>query len=291
MRRLKLLLVLTLALISFSINVNAQELRVLTFNIRYNNPSDGENAWPNRKDNAASMIKFYDADIVGLQEALVGQVHDLEERLLNYAWFGVGRDDGAEAGEFMTVFYLKDRFDVLEESTFWLSQDPTKPGKGWDAACNRVVTWGKFKERETGRIFYLFNTHFDHVGEIARRESAKLVLTKIHEIAGDVPAFLTGDFNSTPDSEPYKIITEGLPDNPTLKLIDTKKISLTPHHGPYGTMTDFELSNLKGNKKQIDYIFITGGMKVLKHATLSDTFDGYFPSDHMPVLVDVIFEQ
>ncbi len=148
----------------------------MTFNIRVDVPSDSLNSWPYRKAKAASMIRFHQADIVGLQEALAGQLEDLAAGLPDYDWFGVGRDDGHDQGEFMAIFYLKKRFQVIKQSTFWLSETPQIPGKGWDAACNRIVTWGEFKDNITGKVFYHFNTHFDHMGEIARQESAKLLL-------------------------------------------------------------------------------------------------------------------
>ena len=157
-----------------------KSFKVMTFNIRLNTPVDGPNQWPHRKTFAASMIRFHHADITGLQEAMKDQVDDLTALLPEYDWFGIGRDDGKEAGEFMAIFYRKDRFEVLEQSTFWLSETPETVSKGWDAMCFRVVTWGKFKDKVTGKIFFLFNTHFDHVCEIARRESAKLLLQRIN---------------------------------------------------------------------------------------------------------------
>jgi len=262
----------------------------MTFNIRVNVQSDSLNAWPYRKEIAASMIRFHHADIIGIQEALLNQVEDLAERLPNYYWFGVGRDDGDEKGEFMAIFYLKKRFKVINNYTFWLSENPEIPGKGWDAACNRIVTWGKFKDSETGKIFYHFNTHFDHIGEMAMEESAKLLLKYITSIAGNSDVIVTGDFNSTPNSITYKILTQDLEGESELKLIDTKMVSKHPHHGPNGTFTGFKLLNLIGNDQPIDYIFITSRIKVLNHGTLSDTFDGLFSSDHMPVLAEIIIE-
>jgi endonuclease/exonuclease/phosphatase family metal-dependent hydrolase len=262
----------------------------MTFNIRLNVESDSLNAWPYRKDNAASMIRFHHADIIGLQEALFDQVKDLADRLPDYNWLGVGRDDGDVEGEFMTIFYLKKRFNVINNSTFWLSENPEIPGKGWDAVCNRIVTWGKFEDNNTNKKFYLFNTHFDHVGEIARQESAKLLLKYINHIAGNSEVIVTGDFNSTPNSNTYKILTQGLERESDLRLVDTKIVSHHPHHGPNSTFTGFKLSNLTDNDKLIDYIFVKNKTKVLNHGILSDTFDGFFPSDHMPVLAEIIIK-
>jgi endonuclease/exonuclease/phosphatase family metal-dependent hydrolase len=266
-----------------------ESFRVMTFNIRLNTPNDGPDAWPNRKEFATSMIRFHNADIAGLQEALRDQVDDLAESLPEYGWFGVGRDDGKNAGEFMAVFYCKDRFKVIEQSTFWLSETTETPTMGWDAACFRVVTWGKFEDVKTGKQFYLFNTHFDHKGVIAKKESSKLLVQSVEEIAGDFPVIVTGDFNSIPDSEPHQILIKGLAENPSTKLIDAKYISKYPHHGPNGTITQFKSATLPHNKT-IDYIFIKNNVSVLMHGTLSDMFDGHFPSDHMPVLAKVGIE-
>ncbi|MFC1650170.1 endonuclease/exonuclease/phosphatase family protein [Candidatus Latescibacterota bacterium] len=271
---------------------DAAALRVMTFNIRYNTPDDGENAWPNRKDMAAGMILFHNADIVGIQEALRGQVDDLSERLPGYGWIGIGRDDGVNAGEFMAVFYRKDRLELLNDSTFWLSETPGNPGIGWDAVCNRVVTWGRFRDMKTGKIFYHFNTHFDHRGETARRESAILLLEKVSEIAGSQPLVVTGDFNARPGSEPIEIITRGIPGisgKAEKKLVDSKTVSMHGHHGPSGTWTGFKSAGSPGDEP-IDYVFIKNGVRVILHGTLSDSSDGRFPSDHMPVLAEIVIE-
>ena len=255
MNKLRFTLILCLSLITFSCyceDDSDQTLRVMTFNIRLNIPSDGLNAWPHRKDKAASMIQFHHADIVGLQEALPEQVKDFEERLPDYDWFGVGRDDGKNQGEYAAIFYKKERLKLLQHSTFWLSENPEIPGKGWDAACIRVVTWGQFRDRKTRKTFFLFNTHFDHKGKIARKESAQLLLKKIKEIAGNSNVIVTGDFNTTPGSIPYKILTES--SDSEIKLVDTITVSQHPHHGPNRTFTGFKLSNLeKQGSRLISY--------------------------------------
>ncbi|MEJ2196340.1 MAG: endonuclease/exonuclease/phosphatase family protein [Ignavibacteriaceae bacterium] len=293
MKYLKIMSIIFLILIisNCANNDNSNNtIKVMTFNIRVDVPSDGLNAWHYRKANVATIIRFHHVDIVGLQEALFEQVKDLEGYLSEYDWFGVGRDDGDKEGEFMAIFYLKNRFNIINNSTFWLSKNPEIPGKGWDAACNRIVTWGKFEDNNTTKIFYLFNTHFDHIGEIAREESAKLLLKNINNIAGNSDVIVIGDFNSTPNSITYKILTQGFDRELDFRLIDTKMVSHHPHQGPYSTFTGFKLSNLTDNDKLIDYIFIKNKMKVLNHVTLSDTFDGFFPSDHMPVLAEIILE-
>jgi endonuclease/exonuclease/phosphatase family metal-dependent hydrolase len=182
--------------------------RAMTFNIRFDNPADGEDAWPHRRAKVASMVRFHRADVVGVQEALLRQVEDLQSALPDFAWLGVSRSPGRE-DERCAIFFRRERFDLLEQGTFWLSETPAEPGsRSWDAALPRIVTWAKLGDRQAGATFHLFNTHFDHLGETARRESARLVLRKVVEIAGrDSPFVVTGDLNATPESEPYRVLT------------------------------------------------------------------------------------
>ncbi|MCK9426601.1 MAG: endonuclease/exonuclease/phosphatase family protein [Ignavibacteriaceae bacterium] len=264
-----------------------QSIRVMTFNIRLDSSGDGVNVWKNRKANLVSMIKFHKADIVGLQEAQKHQIDFIQKSLPGYVWFGVGRDDGKEQGEFTAIFYRKDRFDTLETSTFWCSETPEHPGLGWDAAYQRITTFGKFRDKQTEKTFYFFNTHLDNEGKIARIESAKLIKQKMETICGNFPVIFTGDFNSNPDSPPYKVITAKPDSNSIIELFDSQFISQTKHHGPSGTFTGF---NFKAKPKEpIDFIFVKKGISVLSHGTLSDSFDGFLPSDHYPVLAEIIF--
>ena len=263
----------------FAVALNAQDLNVMTFNIRYNNRGDSANAWPYRKDNLASQILFHKVQLLGVQEALHNQMVDLRERLPQFKSFGVGRD-GGEKGEYSAIFYDTTRLQALASETFWLSETPgVVASKGWDAALSRIVTWAKFKDRKTSKTFFAFNTHFDHMGRIARRESAKLLLQKVAEIAGKTPSVITGDFNAFPTDEPIQVVMDKA--NP-LHLTDSKEISSTPHYGPTGTFNGF------GPKEQkdvpIDYIFLKGDWKVKAHATLSQTWNGRFASDHFSVM-------
>ena len=263
-----------------------QPLNVMTFNIRYNNPGDSANAWPFRKDKAASQVLFHEAQVVGVQEALHGQIMDLKALLPQFAWVGRGRDNGKQAGEYSAIFFDTTRLQLLKTETFWLSPEPTKPGvKGWDAAFPRVVTWAQFRDRRTKKQFYVFNTHFDHMGKIARAESAKLLLQKVNEIGGKLPVIVTGDFNATPDQEPIRIIMDT---NDPLHLIDSKAVSSTPHYGPEGTFNGFQSKETAN--QPIDYIFIKNGPKVQQHASLSQTWGGRFSSDHFPVLARIIIQ-
>ncbi|MFC1556978.1 endonuclease/exonuclease/phosphatase family protein [candidate division KSB1 bacterium] len=282
----KLLLSLIIALIS-SCAVENVSFNVLSYNIRYDNPRDGINAWNARKTNVASIIRFHDSHIAGLQEVLKNQLEDIKDLLPEYGWYGIGRDDGKEAGEFMVILYRKERITLLDKGTFWLSETPDSVSMGWDAACFRTVTWCKFEDTRSKKVFYHFNTHFDHVGEEARRNSAKLLLARISDIAADHPVIVTGDFNSLPSSDAYRIITGGETYPEYNTLTDARTISLSDHHGPTGTWTGFDKIEAE---RQIDYIFVKNGVQVLKHGFLSDTFDGRFPSDHLPVFAETTIQ-
>jgi endonuclease/exonuclease/phosphatase family metal-dependent hydrolase len=257
----------------------------MSYNIRYDDPRAGQIAWANRREMVASVIRFHGADVVGLQEALANQLVDLERMLPGFAAFGVGRD-GAQKGEYSAILYNKARFALLTGHTFWLSETPSVPGKrGWDADFPRIVTWAKFRDRATGDTFFLFNTHFDHKGARARVESSRLLLESIGRIAGSrVPVIVTGDLNFDEAAEGYKILTLGSVG--ARKLHDARYVSLHGHHGPSATFNDFKL--LVADSRKIDYVLVSDGIKVRQHAVLADTWDGRFPSDHFPVLAEVV---
>src|SRR5574343_145727 len=264
---------------------SAQPLNVLTFNIRLNTSSDGENAWPFRKDKAASQILFHQVHLLGVQEALHDQMVDLQQRLPSFKYAGVGRDDGKTAGEYSAVFYDTTRLIALQSATFWLSLTPEVPGsKSWDAAITRIVTWVHFRDRKTKKDFYAFNTHFDHMGKVARAESARLLLKKVKDIDGKKPVIVMGDFNAEPEAEPIQILVD--PANSD-KLINSIGLSKTPHYGPTGTFNGFKNAEL--SDQPIDHIFLKNGGKVWQHATLSQTWKGRFSSDHFPVLATIEF--
>ena len=267
--------------------INAQHtLRVMTFNIRLNTASDSLNAWPYRKDNVASQILFHKIELLGVQEALHDQMLDLQQRLPQFKYVGGGRDDGKTKGEYSSIFYDTTKLQLLASSMFWLSESTAVAGsKGWDAAITRIVTWAKFKDKRSKKIFFAFNTHFDHMGKIARRESAKLVLHKVKEIAGSTPAVITGDFNAEPNDEPIQVIVDK---NNPLRLTDSKELSQTPHYGPIGTFTGFQ--SKERNDQPIDYIFLKGNWNVLSHATISQTWMGRFASDHYSVMAELMLK-
>lgn len=270
-------------MIGFALPTMSQTtLNVMTFNIRLDVPVDSLNGWEYRKDHLVSQVLFQETNILSVQEALNDQMQDLQERLPGFKYAGVARDNNKKWGEYNAIFYDTSRLKLVEQNTFWLSENITAVGvKGWDAAYPRIVTWAKFKDQKTKKIFYVFNTHFDNEGQVARRESALLLLKKVKEITGRFPTIITGDFNSHPGDEPIQIITDK--SNP-LHLTDSKAISATPHYGPDGTFNDF----IKEESEPIDYIFIKNNVKVLKHATLSESWDGRFSSDHFPVFARLL---
>ena len=271
--------ILFLILIVLPVSLFSQQMNIITFNIRYNTPNDSINAWPNRIEMVTGLLKFHEADIFGLQEALIGQIEDIQNNLPEYEWFGVGRDDGEKAGEFSPLFFNTTKFTLIENGTFWLSETPEKPSKSWDSSLNRIVTWGKFKSKVTGKQFLAFNTHFDHRGVEARKQSAILIRKKIEEMTKDknLPVILTGDFNLTPDQEPILLIKK--------YLSDSREVTEQPPYGPVGTFNSFDWNApMKG---RIDYIFVSGGIKVLKYAVLTDSKEQRWPSDHLPVFAKV----
>lgn len=256
------------------------EITVATYNLRYNEPRDSINAWPNRKDWVKELIRFHDFDLFGTQEGLIDQISYLAG-MEEYAYVGAGRDDGATAGEHSAIFYKKERFEVLDKGDFWLSETPDRPSFGWDATSHkRICSWAKMKDKNTGKEFYFFSVHFDHRGQVARVESAKLILSKIKEIAKEVPTIFVGDLNSRPDSEAIAILDK--------ELRDSWKITQTPAYGPVGTTNSFNWNRTGASR--IDYIYVTDNVEVLKYGVLTDSKDQRFPSDHFPVVTKVIIK-
>jgi endonuclease/exonuclease/phosphatase family metal-dependent hydrolase len=258
--------------------VMAQNLRIITYNIRMNTPSDGENTWPRRSNQVSALLDFHQADIFGLQEALIGQIEDIQAQLPKMTWVGVGRDDGEKAGEFSPLFYNSEKFKALKKGWFWLSETPEKPGLGWDAACNRICTWLVLKNNNSNQKFMVLNTHFDHLGNQARSESAKLILRKIKEInTENLPVILMGDFNLTPEKEPISIITS--------ELHDSRSITKEAPYGPTGTFNGFKFDSPL--KDRIDYVFVSDQIEVKQYGVLTDSKDQRYPSDHLPVFVNL----
>ena len=255
-----------------------KEIRVATYNLRMDTPSDGVNAWNNRKENVKALIRYHDFDIFGTQEGFVHQLKDLCE-MPEYAYTGAGRDDGRDGGEHSAIFYKTGRFKLLDSGNFWLSETPDQPVKGWDATCcNRICSWVKFSDANTENVLFVFNVHFDHQGVVARRESGKLMVQKITEIAGTAPVIFTGDLNSTPETEQVQTIQ-------TI-LNDSYRVTAMPPYGPVGTFNGFRFD--APLKERIDYIFVSQHFSVSKYAVLTDALEQRYPSDHLPVVADVV---
>lgn len=259
-------------------------LRWGTFNIRLDNVGDEKAGygWSVRRDRVADYIKKNHIDVVGMQEVLHSQLEDLLERLPEYDYVGVGRTDGATKGEYSPVFFLKEKFEVLEKGNFWLSETPEVPGSvGWDAALERIASYAKLRDKATGKVFMAVNTHFDHVGVVARRESAKLIMRKIQEIVGTRPAVVTGDFNVTEDDEAYITMTSN-----AFRMNDA--YHMTPNHtGTCYTWHQFcQIPPLKCEK--IDFIFITPTIRV-NHSHIEVPDPKFMLSDHNPHWADLEF--
>ena len=255
--------------------------KVATFNLRMDTSSDGENAWTNRKEMVKGLIRFHDLDIIGTQEGFKHQLEQIIE-LPEYAYVGAGRDDGKDEGEHSAIIYKINKYIVLENGDFWFSETPEVPGKGWDATCcNRICSWAKFQEINTGKEFYVFNSHYDHEGKEARKNSSMMLIEKVQEIAGDYPLFATGDFNATPDSEPIQILMN------SEVLLDSYLITKELPYGTIGTFNSFRLDAPMNNR--IDYIWVTPNIKVEKYGVLNEMQYGRFPSDHFPVVIEAMF--
>lgn len=300
---------LSIALVATTMTVSAAKpatFRAATYNLRQANHVDSVagNGWGQRLPHVADLIRFHGFDIFGTQEGFKYQLDGLKKLLPGYEYIGVGRDDGKEKGEYAAIFYRPEAFQLLDSGNFWLSETPETPGLGWDARCVRVCSWGKFRDRKSGKQFIFMNLHMDHIGKTARVESAKLVHKRIKEIAGNIPAIVTGDFNVDQNSPSYNtMIKDGT-------LCDSyEKATIT--YAPTGTFNHYKPNNFTASR--IDHIFVSPEIKVNKYGILTDTYrtlDGNIkddklkdaptdikgqvvtartPSDHFPVVADLEF--
>ena len=249
-----------------SVDVSAQML-VASYNIRYKNSGDSVkgNVWEKRCQVICDQINFMSPDIFGTQEVLCGQLNDMVSRLDGYEYIGVGRDDGKTAGEYAAIFYKTDRLRLLDQGNFWLSETPDRPGLGWDAACVRICSWGKFtgQNATNDEAFYFFNLHMDHVGVVARREAAKLIVKKIGEIAHDAPVIVTGDFNVDQKDEIYNIFTE------SRLLMDTYHAARM-RFAENGTFNSFDTDLY--TESRIDHIFVSPSSRVESYGILTNSY-------------------
>ncbi len=278
-------------------------LTIASYNIRYENNRDyaAGNGWDIRYPYICSILRYESPDIFGAQEVLHDQLEDMKTVLPAYDCVGVGRDDGKEKGEYEPIFWKKDRFTLKDKGWFWLSETPDSAGLGWDAACIRICTWTLLKEKESGRMIRFFNMHMDHVGVVARRESAKLIVAKVQELCKDgEQVFITGDYNVDQNNEIYDIFSA---------VLDDSYVTALDRHEPDGSFNGFDPDNF--TESRIDHIFTTRGTKVYNYAVLTETYrsevagaenfrTGDFPqelsfkryrarvpSDHFPVFIKV----
>jgi endonuclease/exonuclease/phosphatase family metal-dependent hydrolase len=258
-------------------NIFAQSQTAMTYNIRYDSPNDGDNRWDNRRAELVGLIQFYEPDFLGVQEALYQQLQYIDDNLSDYTYIGVGRDDGKKKGEFSAIFYDSAKYDLLKTSTFWLSENSDTVSVGWDASMERICTFGLFENKITRQKIWVFNTHFDHIGEVARQESAKLIVEKIKMInTENYPVILMGDFNALPKDKPIKLLSK--------KMADAFKFSEKPPYGTVGTFNGFKIN--EAITKRIDYIF-TKKLTVLSYRNIDDKRQNNLQiSDHLPVLIE-----
>lgn len=250
----------------------------MSYNLRYDTANDGVNQWSNRRSMVRDQLKFYAPLVFGTQEGLKHQLDQIKEDLERYEYLGVGRNDGKEAGEYTAIFYDQNELSLEDSGTFWLSESPEKPSKGWDAALERICSFGKFTHKESAKKFYVFNTHFDHIGVEARKKSAELIFKKIKEInAENLPFILMGDLNSNPQTTQIQFLSEVMLDS---------KTSAEVTFGPEGTFNSFDYNHPLNER--IDFIFVSrNGWKVHKYAAFNDPVNKLFPSDHLPVYTEV----
>lgn len=272
-------LIYLLAAVAFTACGSATSLSVMTFNMRYDNPEDGQNNWRFRRERVAGVIKAQEGDVLGTQELLSNQFNDLSGLLTGYQGVGVGRLDGVESGEYCAVFFRKDRFTLLDSGTFWLSETPEVVGSlGWDGACERIATWVVLRDRD-GREFFFIDTHLDHVGQVARDEGVSLLMKRIETLSGGRPVILTGDFNSEPGSSVVAHVQkDGV-------LRDAKAIA-AQRSGTDWSFSDFGQIP-EAERPLLDYIFVSGDIEAVRYEVLPDTFDGGYVSDHAPVMAVV----
>ncbi len=268
-----------LFLVLYSVIISSQSLKLMTFNIRLNTKSDGENAWPKRSDYLTSQILFYEPDIIGIQEALPEQVNDLDLMLSGYKHFGAARE-GYNKGEASSIFYNESRLALFDQGTFWLSETPDTVSKGWDAACHRVCSYGLFYDKIFKKFVWVFNTHLDHIGEIARSKGLELIIKRISGLnTNNYPVVLMGDFNSAPETDRIKRLKN--------IMFDCKELSISKPFGPDATFNGFKFC--EEPRDRIDYIFLSENSKyiVTKYAVLTDNLNLKYSSDHFPVYVEL----
>ncbi len=251
----------------------------MSFNIRYDNPGDKENWWEDRKIEVVDLMEYYHPDFIGIQEGLLNQVEYINTNTSNYNYVGVGRDDGDEKGEFSAIYYDSCKFELVLAETFWLSETPDTISVGWDASMERICTYGCFKNIITNDTIYIFNSHFDHIGIIAQKMSAELIINKIYDYGLiNSKIIVIGDFNCEPDNEPIKILNNLLDDG--MDIAAEKLI------GPKGTFNKFDISFVPISR--IDYIF-TKNLEIKSYRHIDNKRkNNLCISDHLPVMIETL---
>jgi endonuclease/exonuclease/phosphatase family metal-dependent hydrolase len=278
---MKKYIILLFVLFAIGCTEQKQSQTFMTYNLRYNNPDDGINRWDARKINVVGLINKYSPDVFGTQEGLNDQINYLDSALTDYSYVGVGRDDGKQKGEYCAVFYKPAKFEVIKQATFWLSETPEEVSVGWDAVLERVCTYLLLENKQSGERFYVFNTHFDHIGEQARQNSSKLIYSKITDSNPEnYPCILMGDLNLTPETTAIQYLSE--------VLDETKSLAGENCSGPKGSFNGFE--HTEPVTDRIDYIFISkGDGKVNQFKIIDDQVEERYPSDHLPVFAEIKF--
>ena len=274
MKKLTFLLVLA-SIFSFNfLNFISDPIKIISYNIRNNNPNDGKDIWENRRETITDFIEKEAPDFLGLQEVNYPQIQYLNSNLINYNFIGVGRDDGKTRGEFSPIYFNESKYNLLLSNTFWLSKTPNNISVGWDAAMERICTYGLFEQKNDGSKVWVFNTHFDHIGNVAREKSVDLILSKIKDLTKDKDQIIiTGDFNLSDDSVPIKKL-QNFYNDVNIKMDNNSKF--------YGTFNNFKIDNNYNNR--IDYIFYKN-FELIKSSHLHVTTDqGRWASDHHPVI-------
>jgi endonuclease/exonuclease/phosphatase family metal-dependent hydrolase len=267
-----------LSLLAGTLNLAySQEYKIMTYNLRYENTTDGENVWPNRRDFVLNQINYFEPDLIGTQEGVTSQLAWLDENLADYSYTGVARE-GEGKGEYSAIFYNNKKFKIIEKGDFWLSETPEKVSKGWDAAQHRICSYALFEDIKEGTRFYMFNTHFDHKGNIAREKSAELIIEKIKTInSSNLPYIFSGDLNITPEHPAVQKLAAA--------MNDSRKVCLTKPFGPEETFCNFDVC--KPPEKRIDYIFTDKeNFTVTKYAVFANIQNVRYPSDHYPVMIN-----
>ena len=257
----------------------SEEIKVISYNIRYNNPNDGKDIWENRRNTIVDFVNKESPDFLGLQEVNHSQLLFLNSKLSNYSFVGVGRDDGKTKGEYSPVYYNKYLFELIKSDTFWLSSTPSKISIGWDASMERICTYGLFKSKANDKVIWVFNTHFDHIGDKAREQSADLIISMINKLTKpEENIIITGDFNLSDNSKPIVNLQSNF--NDTNKFL--KKTDKT-----YGTFNNFKLNFI--SKNRIDYVFEKNFKLIESRHVFVKTPEGRWASDHNPIIAKLKF--